>query len=395
MLTGAAARGAFQAGALARLLTGLAEDGLVPTVAIGTSAGAINAALWASSAHLAPAEIAQVLTSSWVSADEQDVFAHPARSLSRAALDLARSSLGLGGGVGALLNTSPLRGTIDRYLDEEQIAANVAAGVVEAVGVVATRMPAVAKPVAVSSGRSVVFLDTRLDASGVDDPERAVDLAPTTLEADHVLASSAIPMAFPAVWVSTPRERTGWYLDGGIRLNAPIRPAVQLGATRIVVVSAHSTRYGDSPTPERAEDASPDVADATAQVLHAVLADNMIEDLADLRWKNTLCTQLREPVPTRSTGVLRRIPHLAVGPDPGQLAAVAEQVLSAKFGPRVWDWWDDSGTWLLGRLIRGLGDGPGRAELLSYLAFDADYFAAQVQLGHDAAEMALMQGWRE
>ncbi len=394
VLTGAAARGAFQAGALAALLTGLAEQGRSPTVAIGTSAGALNSALWASCAHLSPGEIAHALRSAWMS-DQQDVIAHPALSLPRAAVDMARSSLGLGGGVRALLDTSPLAATVDRYLDAEQVAANVEAGIVEAVGVVATRMPAVAEPVAVSSGRSVVFLDTRLDASGVDDPERAVDLAPTSITAHHVLASSAIPMVFPAAWVPTPPSRIGWYLDGGIRLNAPIRPAVQLGADRIVVVSAHATKYGESPPPEQAERPSPDAADAAAHVLHAVLADSMVEDLADLRWKNQLCEQVRGPVPGRSGRPLRRLPHLAVGPRPGQLAHLAEQVLSKKFGARVWDWWDDSGTWVLGRLIRGLGDGPGRAELLSYLAFDRDYFLAQVELGRKAAEAALAQGWQE
>ena len=52
MVTGAAARGAFQAGALAYLIPALERQGLLPTIWVGTSAGSINATLWGASLHL-------------------------------------------------------------------------------------------------------------------------------------------------------------------------------------------------------------------------------------------------------------------------------------------------------------------------------------------------------
>lgn len=393
--TGAAARGAFQAGALATLLPALRAQGVVPTVAVGTSAGAINAAMWASAAHLPADEASERLLQVWRETDSDDVFTHPLLSLPATVWNLVRSSVGLGGGVESVLDTARLVETAKQALDVEQVAANVADGTVEAVGVVATRMPSSAPPAVISSGRSVVFLDTLLDASAVDDPSRAVDLALTPIGVEHVIASSAIPMAFPAVWLDEPGQVRGWYSDGGTRLNAPLRPAVQLGADRVVVIAAHAVEYGASPGAEPRDAPSPDVADAAAHVLHAVLADRMVEDLADLRWKNAMCRAADQPLPDRCGRPMRRVPYLAVAPDPGQLAAVADDVLREKYGTWPWKWLDDSSTWLVGRLLRSVGDGPGRAELLSYLAFEQEYFAEQINLGAAAAQAALARGWQE
>ena len=394
VLTGAAARGAYQAGALARLLPALAEQGLRPTVAIGTSAGAINAALWASYAHLRPDEVGRRLRALWVATDSDDIFRNPLLTLPAMAWDALRSSVGLGGGIESILDTSRLVSTAKDALDTVQISANVDHGVVEGIGVVATRTPAVAEPAVISSGRSVLFLDTTLDSSAVADPSRALDVVTSRISAEHVIASSAIPLAFPAVRVRHPATVSGWYADGGIRFNAPLSPAVHLGVDRLVVVAAHSTTYGDAPEAEPEGAPQPDVADAAAHVLHAVLADRMVEDLADLHWTNSLCQATDGATLTDRCGQpLRRVPVLSVAPEPGQLAQVAETVLKDKYGAWPWKWWDDTGTWLLGRLLRSVGDGPGRAELLSYLAFESEYFAEQIALGDAAAAAALEQGW--
>src|SRR4029079_7827855 len=52
------------------------------------------------------------------------------------------------------------------------------------------------------------------------------------IEADHVLASAALPLLFP-----TRRVGSSYYCDGGLRFNTPIAPAIRAGADRLVVVS--------------------------------------------------------------------------------------------------------------------------------------------------------------
>ncbi len=75
VLAGAAARGPYQAGALAELLPVLAAQGRRPVVLLGTSSGAITAALTAQFADLPPAEAAERVVDTWVGFG--GVFANP------------------------------------------------------------------------------------------------------------------------------------------------------------------------------------------------------------------------------------------------------------------------------------------------------------------------------
>ncbi|WP_374629602.1 patatin-like phospholipase family protein [Frankia sp. AgPm24] len=73
VIAGAAARGAYAAGALACLAPEIKKYDRV--VIVGTSSGAVNAALLAQSAHLEkPAEIDASLTEAWAELDSRQVF---------------------------------------------------------------------------------------------------------------------------------------------------------------------------------------------------------------------------------------------------------------------------------------------------------------------------------
>lgn len=400
VLSGAAARGAFQAGALAELIPALERDGLTPTVWLGTSAGSINAVLWGSAAHLGAQAASEEVLEVWRRMSDDDVF-RPLLplSLARTGLQFAAGALfGVGPGTTSLLDTAPLRRTAVDELRTGQLAANVADGVLAAVGVVATRMPAESDSTVVGAagGRSVLFLDQHAAGDYAGDADRALDVVRGPLNPGHVLASSSIPVAFPPVQVTEPGHAAGWYVDGGVRLNTPLHPAVGLGATRIVLVSATATTYGPQPPPDLTR-RSPDIADAAAQVMHAALAARTSEDLAALRRTNRLVTQAsaagRPDLLTGSSGrPYRPIDVMAVSPPPGEMGRIAAEVFDRRTGGlgRL----TEMDNWLLGQAIRGAGDAVGRRELLSYLFFDEEYFAAGIELGRKTAADALSLGWQ-
>ncbi len=399
VLSGAAARGPFQAGALQELIPALHDQGLEPKIFLGTSAGSINATLWGQSAHLGPERAGDAVVGTWSRMGRANVIAHPIRTvLFGDAPKFVASAVGIAPGLASLLDTGPLARTAHEVLDPKQLTRNVADGVIDAVGVVASRIPPPSKRPAQEGpahARTVVFIDSTLDVAAVADPIRAVDVARGPIDASHVLASSAIPIAFSPVKVERPGPFRGWYSDGGVRLNTPLRPAVALGADRILVVSAMSTEIGAPLPPSHPDAPMPTIADTGATVLHSVLGDQLTEDLHTLRGVNRMVTeQAGADELTRANGTpWRVIPVMTVSPSPGELAVLAERIADEALNQSLFTRWRSSDVYALDRLLRGLGDGAGRRELLSYVLFNTDYFAAQVDLGRRAAQQALAGGW--
>ena len=99
---------------------------------------------------------------------------------------------------------------------------------------------------------------------------------------DHVMASAALPFFFPAIEVDG-----AWYGDGGIRLTAPLSPAVHLGARRIIAVStryARSREEADRP----AVSGYPPPAQVAGVLYNAIFLDQLDADALQLQQINAL-----------------------------------------------------------------------------------------------------------
>jgi NTE family protein len=357
---GAGARGAFEAGALSVLLPWLDEQGLRPKIYVGTSAGAINATLLAATADLPADRAGKQLLQFWRSVTIRKVFRSPLRSGPSTLATYLGQLVGVAHVV-SLLDTTPLvdfaEQTFGRFA--EPLQRNIASGEVAALAVVATD----------AHERTSVFANL---APGISAPAtnvgRAIDYLPRTITFKHVLASSAIPVLFRPIEVDGT-----YYTDGGVRLNAPLAPAVALGATRVVMVATHPETYPTAPPPPPPAAAGtnprpPDVIDSVASALGSLLADGMVEDLHTLDKLNA-----------HANGTtVRLIPRLFVGPDTrGELGELAARLYAERHHGRqaIRELDFRLAHALLGRAERGDGD------LLSYILFDEAFLEQAIQLG--------------
>jgi NTE family protein len=199
---GAGARGAFEAGALSVLLPWLSDHGMRPTLFVGTSAGAINAALLAATAELPVANAAATLLHFWRGLTLRKVFRSPLLTGPGTLASYAGQLVGRSHVV-SLLDTGPLVRFAEQAFAPlaQPLRENVDSGRVQALALVATDR----------NERTRVFADL---APGVGLPPanrgRAIDYVPTKTSFEHVLASSAIPVLF------RPIEIQGtYYTDGG------------------------------------------------------------------------------------------------------------------------------------------------------------------------------------
>jgi NTE family protein len=372
VLAGGGARGAYELGALAALAPALAAGGEVPDIVVGTSIGALNGAFLAARAGEPLEQAVAAGLAMWRELGWDDALrplASPwelGRLLSGAAMLAGLPGADLRG----LLDSSPLRGTLARLVEFERIASNVADGTLTAVAVVAT---------AYSTTRSTVFHHGG-PAIGPD-AVRSIDYAATPLELEHVLASAAIPGAFSAVEIRRPREAAGWYGDGGVRLNTPLKPAIALGADRVVVIGLNSS--GTATTGS----ARPDAVDGVAQLLQVVLADQLADDVATLAAVNeTLAaTRARGSGDVDADGLRRTIPYIFVAPSDrfviGRLARDVYRRHYAGLRGLV----RNSNLALLGRIVNAERSAI-HGELLSYLFLARTFIDELIALGRSDAE---------
>src|SRR5262249_12865164 len=167
-----------------------------------------------------------------------------------------------------------------------------------------------------STGQTVTWVQ----GSQIRDWERPLRRsARTRLTIDHVLASASLPFLFPAV-----RLGDDWYGDGGVRLHAPLSPAIHLGARRILAVS---TRY--QPTHEEADQPAirryPPPGHLARLLLDAIFLDLIDYDALVLERLNRLLGKL----PRQEWGDLRPVDLLVLRPsqDLARLAADYESRL--------------------------------------------------------------------
>ena len=367
VLTGGGARAAYQVG----VLRGLARHaGFRPDVVTGVSAGALNGALLVSRAEAGFSASVEHLAGVWAGLDADDVYRLDRPTVAGALARFVRRPAEVAPPAeGGFLDTTPLQAFAERHLGPvgepmAEVGRAVAAGHVRAFAVTTTSYTTGESVTWVQGGAGRPSADA--DPAGWDRPMRRAVYA--ALRPEHVLASAALPFFFPAVAIDDGRLGAGWYGDGGVRLTAPLAPALRLGADKVLVVN---TRYG----PTRAEAAAPKVqaypppTRILGVLLNAVFLDVLDRDAQTLRRVNALL----DATPRAEWGAFRPVDLLVLRPsqDLGRLAAGFEPALPPSM-----------------RLVmNGLSTGDGASpDWLSMLLFDPAYIERLMAIGEADAE---------
>ncbi len=357
VLTGGGARAAYQAGVLRGI--GRQHPNLGISIITGISAGAINAVYLAS--HPGSfAEATDGLARVWRDVTFDDVFNVDLGCLVRAA---GRPLLGMvtggrvRGGARGLFETKPLRrflrrtlGTIDAI---DGIQRNIASGRLRAASL-ATLNYRTGETVSWVQGTADIQTWHRAQRSG-----RLVD----ALTVEHVMASSALPLIFPAI-----RLGQDWYGDGGIRLSAPVSPALYLGADGVLAISTRYQRERDE-IDRIAVSGYPPPAQIAGKLFNAVFLDVLDRDVRRMERINDV---LRKVPPDDREG-MRLLDLMLVRPSKN-----LGRMVSA-FEPRL--------PKTLRFVTRGFGTRQASSpDFLSMLMFQDDYLDALLRTGEYDAE---------
>jgi NTE family protein len=352
VLSGGGARAAYQVGVLSALAE-LAPRLEVPIIT-GVSAGAINALALA--AHWGPFDRAvRLLRRDWSRLEPRHVFDVRTTSLMGALGRLVLRGLipgRRGAAVHGVLDPQPLRQFLARRLPLTGVARNIDAGRLRAVALTAT---------CYGDGATVTFVQGAPDIPTWSRARRYA--VPAVLTVEHVLASSAIPLIFPAV-----RLEPGFFGDGSVRQTAPLAPAIHLGAGRIIAVSVRSSAPARRP-PDGATEYPPS-AQVFGLLLHSLFLDALDTDAERLDRMNAVLPYLA-PAERAARGI-RPIGLLLV--QPSRDVGVMARGYTTQLPP------------LLTAVVRMMG---GRqvagSDFLSYLRFDRGFTSDLMDLGyHDA-----------
>ncbi|HEY6059731.1 MAG TPA: hypothetical protein VIV10_04030, partial [Gemmatimonadales bacterium] len=210
-----------------------------------------------------------------------------------------------------------------------------------------------------SSGRSVTFVQGRGDEPAWEGLQHAGLRTPLRLE--HVMASAAIPILFPAVPLIGE-----FFCDGSVGQAAPLAPAIRLGARAAFVIGL-KTRYRDE-RPAPATQPYPSVAEVSGLLLDTIFQDQLEADADQLARINSLLDAL--PAHTPAPQSLRPVDLLVLRPR--RDLATLSRGLSTTLPRQV------------RRIVDGIGGRhEGAAEFLSYLLFEPEFTSQLVELGYE------------
>ncbi|OAN13983.1 Patatin [Photobacterium jeanii] len=352
LLSGGGARAAYQVGVLKAISEWYPRVHHSPfTIYCGTSAGAINAtsiACYASCFRLGVKKLEWI----WGRLHSRRIFhSSPAGMLgylghqwfARMQADHhERPPFGL-------LNNRPLRLLLNQVNNYSRLEKQIMAGNLQGLSITASSY---------KSRLSVSFFQGQ---SRLNEWDRAKSKGRRAMiNTDHLMASSAIPLVFPASRIG----RT-YYGDGSIHQLAPLRPSLKMGADKILIINLINQQLT---SPDHTQ--TPGLATLGGHLMDTIFSDTLTADLEHLERTNKLLKTLSHA--QRQQNRMKVVEHIHLSPSQSFEPIAQENYCYLPPMTRA--------------LMRMIGISPrDDAAITSYILFEPSYIKALIQLGYEDA----------